>query len=188
MSHLFLKSQRFLLLTVFYISIYSFAQAQTHHLAPYRAGFGGRLGPVPAFNAKCYVGKIVALEGILGTHLYSIGGAKAPVVTGNFCFSFFVNWNVPLAARSNWRAVFGVGGDAGRFRNTRTYEGRARGQDFYYTPIIGVTGLVGIEYHSKHFALQLDWKPVLRVVSPHQHWADDIGLTLRYTIPQKNRA
>ena len=133
----------------------------------YGTGIGLRGGLSNGLTVKHFMGEKTAIEGILSsrwggfniTGLYEIHNASAFGVEN-------LNWYYGLGAHIG----FWSGKDVGWAKDDDDYT------------VIGVDGIIGIEYNFKEFPFNigLDWKPAFNLSGNTEFWGDGGALSIRY--------
>lgn len=148
-----------------------FMQAQD-----YNTGIGFRTGTAHGITVKHFLNNKAALEGILSTRW------KGITITGLYEVHAPV-WDTP---RLNW--YIGGGGHVGIFNYSHDEKEQRNNNpcvdDYEQHALIGVDGIVGIEYTFKQLPLNfgLDWKPYFNLVDCTHFRADEISLSVRFGI------
>jgi hypothetical protein len=144
---------------VIFISALSSAQ-------DYNTGVGLRLGFSNGLTIKHFISQRSALEGMLATRWRGFD------ITG----LYEVHNNAFDVERLNWYC--GGGGHIGFWNGNNTTWGD---EGINYT-IIGIDGILGIEYNFKEVPinLSLDWKPAFNLTGYTGFWGDGGALSIRY--------
>jgi hypothetical protein len=144
---------------VIFISAYTSAQ-------DYNTGVGLRLGFANGLTVKHFISQRSALEGLLTTiwHGFDVTGL------------YEVHNNAFDVERLNW--YFGGGGHLGFWNGNNTPWGN---EGVNYT-IIGIDGILGIEYNFKEVPINLglDWKPEFNLSGYSGFWGYGGALSIRY--------
>lgn len=145
------------------IFIAVFAEAQD-----YNTGVGLRLGFSNGLTVKHFISDRTALEGLLSTRW------RGFEITG----LFEVHNPAFDVERLNW--YFGGGAHIGFWNGDYTYD-RWGDAGTNYT-VVGVDGIIGIEYNFEEFPLNvgLDWKPSFNLTGFSGFWGDGGALSIRY--------
>lgn len=132
----------------------------------YGTGIGLRGGLSSGLTVKHFIGEGTAIEGLVDfrdkdfnlTLLYEIHNASAFGVS-----------------RLNW--YYGLGAHVGFWDGNN-----GNNNDDDNTIVIGVDGILGIEYNFKEFPFNigLDWKPAFNLVGDTKFWGDGGALSIRY--------
>lgn len=129
------------------------------------------------FTGKAYVGRHLALEGMLNFGgLFGLSGESFTVVG-------LVEAHIPLPENS-WRLIFGGGLHGGVWDNGRWYRYRDDAWTNDAQPIFGVDAIGGVEYVFKNIPLGLsaDLKPAINFTGggPEFFNHNFFGLSARY--------
>lgn len=133
----------------------------------YNNGIGVRGGISYGVTFKSFIEKDVALEGIV------LLREKGFIITG----LYEVHKSVFKLNRLNWYYGFGI------------HVGFWNGNDVKWIndkddhTVIGIDGIIGLEYTIKEipFCISLDWKPAVHIFGASHFFADDGGISIRYT-------
>ena len=162
---------RKLTITLFLFLSIGFLQAQD-----YSTAIGFRTGTSHGITVKHFLDSKAAIEGILSTRwrgitITGLYEAHAPV------------WDTP---RLNW--YIGGGAHVGLYNYGKDDEKKVKNNpcvdDYDEHVLVGVDGIVGIEYTFKQLPLNfgLDWKPYFDIIDCTHFRADDISLSVRFGI------
>lgn len=132
----------------------------------YRTAIGLRVGTNNGLTIKHFTKPKVAFEGIVSTRYKALG--VTGLVEGHTRF-FDVN-------RLNF--VYGAGGHVYIWGENKRYN-----SPFDRTSVIGVDGILGLEYTFKEIPINmsLDWKPTFNLNANDGFWGDETGFSIRYT-------
>ena len=134
----------------------------------YNTGIGLRAGFSNGLTIKHFISSTSALEGIISSRWRGIE------LTG----LYEIHGRAFQTERLNWYAGFGahVGFWDGRYTN------KYWGNDGERYTVIGVDGILGLEYNFVEipFNLSIDWKPAFNFFGYSGFWADGGALSIRY--------
>lgn len=131
----------------------------------YNTGIGFRGGSTNGITVKHFISSNTSVEGILGSRW------KGFNVTG----LYEIHANAFNTPQLNW--YYGFGGHLGSYSGSNN-----RYSDGDNHLVVGVDGIVGIEYNIKEipFNIGLDWKPTLDLIGGPDFWGDELALSIRY--------
>lgn len=137
----------------------------------YDKAIGLRTGLFNGLTYKMSIAEDKYLEGLVSMRW------KGVMATVLMEFSQPLNVNEP---GFNW--YYGAGAHMGFWNDDTTGPWDVGDLDDDY-PIIGVDGIVGLEYTfaKTPINLSIDWKPTLNLIGNSSLWPDNIGLAIRYT-------
>jgi hypothetical protein len=132
----------------------------------YTTALGLRFGWEGGITLKHFISSDRAIEGILS----SGWGRGGVVLTG----LYEIHKNAFDVERLNW--LYGVGGHIG-FYNNRWWDRKHTGG-----PILGIDGIIGMEYHIKEipFVASIDIKPSIDILGFGYNRFIDTALSIRY--------
>lgn len=133
----------------------------------YKTGVGYRGGPSNGLTVKHFIAGHIALEGLLTARFRGY----------NFTGLYEIHtepFNV-----NNLYFYYGLGGHIGSWQ---TPHGRIWWDDTEYHSVIGIDGIVGIEYNFMNipFNVSLDYKPGFNIIGYPKFWSDEFSLSIRY--------
>lgn len=133
----------------------------------YNTGIGLRGGLSYGLTVKHFIGDNAALEGIFASRW------KGMNITGLYEIH---HW---LGDVEGLRWYYGGGGHIGFWRGYNNHPWFK--EDRSYT-VIGVDGILGIEYNFSEIPLNLslDWKPAFNIIGYSGFWGDSGALSIRY--------
>ena len=148
------------LIVLFFVIICSVMKSQD-----YNTSVGVRIGLFNGITAKHFITMNTNVEGMLSTRW---GGL---VITGLYEIQY------PAFEVDHLYWYVGAGGHAGFLDDYRN-----RPANYSSNAIIGVDGIIGLEYNFTEVPLNisLDWKPMFNFIEEVDFWGDDIGLSVRY--------
>ena len=150
-----------ILLSVFLFTL-SYAQ-------DYNTGIGLRGGNGNGVTIKHFVGSNAAFEGIIATRWDGLE------LTG----LYEIHNRAFDTERLNW--YYGFGGHIG-FWDDSNYDNRGWGEEGKSYTVIGVDGILGLEYNFTEVPLNLsvDWKPAFNIYGYSGFWGDGGAISIRY--------
>jgi len=150
---------------LFMVSIFSICLS-TVFAQDYNTGIGLRGGYFKGVTFKHFISDNKALEVLAGTHRSGM----------NLTLLYQIHNNAFGVERLNW--YYGGGGHIG-FRYGANAERGTRGEPY---SVIGIDGILGMEYNFKEIPinLSLDWKPALNLIGHSGFWGTDGALSIRF--------
>lgn len=133
----------------------------------YVDALGFRAGAAIGVTYKHFLDKKSALEGIFSTRWRGVN------LTGLYELHA-VAFQMPGL---NW--YFGGGGHVGYWSYYDGIGWLAPGKS---ATVIGIDGIIGMEYNIKDFPLNfsLDWKPAMNLIGYGGFWGDEVAFSIRY--------
>lgn len=169
--------KEFIVVLVLVVAAYG-ATAQSN----YKTGIGLRLGPTYGFTIKHFISDRVALEGLVTSRYYGVGGFGRGGWNGNpgLTLTGLAEWHFPIGNVAGFNWFIGGGfhvGVLGGYKNHPQF-----GDDRPYV-LIGLDAIGGIEYTLPNapFTFQLDVKPSFHFVEYFGVWYNEAAITARYT-------
>ncbi len=152
--------RRLVLIFVLVVSIGTFAEGQD-----YKTGIGLRAGFSQGLTIKHFIGRNIAVEGLLETRWQGFD------ITG----LYEIHNEAFEVERLNW--YYGFGAHIGSFNGDNVRWGEPNSQYL----VIGVDGILGIEYSFTEapISIGIDLKPALNIIGYVGFWYDG-GLSIRY--------
>lgn len=135
----------------------------------YKAAVGLRAGYNNGVTGKYFIQRDVAIEGLIALRWSGVN------ITGLYekhKFSAFKE------RRLNW--FYGFGAHIG-FWGTSSTNPWFNDDDGSHV-VIGVDGIVGLEYNIKEipFNISIDWKPAVNIIGKSNMWFDNAAISFRY--------
>ena len=151
-----------------------YAQNKSGGGSDYNTGIGARFGYDGGVSLKHFLKEDAALEGILSIPW----GYRGFKLTGLY------EIHKPLPNAEGFKWFFGGGGHIGFYNGYYWGNGYYKNHYYYYDrlyPVIGVDGIIGLEYKFNEipFTLGLDVKPYVNFLGWGGHFWDG-GLSARY--------
>jgi hypothetical protein len=133
----------------------------------YKTAIGVRAGLANGLTVKHFISSDRAVEGILSTRWSGFN------ITG--LYEIHAN----AFNDSHWNWYYGFGAHLGSFDGNDSW-----GDDGVNYTIIGVDGIIGLEYRIDDIPinLSLDWKPALNLIGYTGFWADGFAISVRYEL------
>lgn len=134
----------------------------------YNTGVGLRGGFSNGITVKHFFSGNKAFEGIISNRWRGLN------LTG------LVEFTQPFAEGFDW--YYGVGGHIGFWRGYNNHPWFDEDENNY--TVIGLDGIIGIEYTFKEIPLNLslDYKPAFNLYGYWGYWGDEFALSLRFII------
>lgn len=136
--------------------IYSCFSTIVLRAQPFRTGLGIRAGGLASgITLKHFATSSTALEGILGL------GYRSFIITG------LIEKHVPINNSSNFLFEYGAGAHVGFFNDNGGYYYHRNNYAYNATTVVGIDGILGIEYKFKQIPLNIgmDFKPFVDLFS-----------------------
>jgi hypothetical protein len=133
----------------------------------YIDALGFRGGYPLGITYKHFIGDNSALEGILSTRWRGF----------NLTALYELHANAFKVDGLNW--YFGGGAHIGHWAYYDGIKWLDAGES---ATVLGVDGILGIEYNIKEFPLNLslDWKPTMNLIGYSGFWGDEVAISVRY--------
>ncbi|MGH1336425.1 MAG: hypothetical protein ACRBFS_09885 [Aureispira sp.] len=162
-----------------FLLVAHFATAQSN----YKTGVGLRLGPSYGFTIKHFISDKVALEGLVTSRYYGLGGGASRGSWNNnpgAMFTGLAEWHFPIGNVQGFNWFIGGGFHLGVLGGYNSHS--IFGEDRPYI-LTGFDFVGGVEYTLPNapFTFQADVKPSVHLIEYVGIWYDDIAVSVRYT-------
>ncbi len=157
-----MKKRAFIVAVLFIVLAMSELKAQD-----YVDALGFRAGASLGVTYKHFLTRNAALEGIFSSRWRGF----------NLTGLYEVHANAFKVDGLNW--YFGGGGHLGHWSY---YNGIGWLKPGDVATVIGIDGIIGMEYNIKDFPLNfsLDWKPAMNLIGYDGFWGDEVAFSIRY--------